>query len=464
MSQVSEAIKIFEKRRKFYKSIDVRIAAINQEDSWYNVRTRVLLSCDKATGFIQRKINVGNFMILLENISADNFPALLETIDRDELEVDGVKINFFDEKQHSLSFESWYRKSSERAEERWGIDWPLDVFKWSVGHKLQNEMSRILDDVSLRLNTYYPPYQDVYKAVREFLGLHEYAFREYDGRESICYILLPDYLTIKNCRLQGDQLDFEIKFHPLIDPSDLRLNIIGRGKTIKRRQETFNRNQIQKYGAFKLAKASLILKDTSDVHLYLFSKSRENEGPSVIRYVRNLKTTINSRLMANEIFGADIEKLTTWLHGLGRHRSERAHNLEHAMTILFHICGFSTEWLDLRKMAEDAPDILIFCPEPQALIVGECKTDVFGWKEMRKLKDRAKKLCQELKIDTYPAMLTCIQPNDIAEQTMEKARNESITILSTQEIDEILKMASRGRGASEVLRRYFQYGLKYPLK
>ena len=461
MSQVSEAIEIFKKRRKFYKSIDVRIAAINVEDSWYNVRTRVLLSCDKATGLIQRKINVGNFMILFENIGARNFPTLLETIDRDELEVDGVKINFFDEKQHRLSFEDWYRKNSERAKERWGIDWPLDVFKWSVAHKLQNEMSRILNDVSLRLNTYYPPYQDVYKVVREFLRLHEYAFREYDGRESICYTLLPDYLTIKNCRLQGDQLDLEIKFHPLIDPSDIRLNIIGRGKTIKRRQETFNRNQTQKCGAFKLAKASLILKDTSDVHLYLFSKGRENEGPSVIRYVRNPKTTINSRLIANEIFGASAERLTNWLHGLGRHRSE---DFEHAVSILLHICGFGTEWLDRGNLAENAPDILAFCSEPRSLIVGECKTDVFGWKDMRKLKDRAQNLCQELKIDTYPAMFTFIEPNDIDEQTRAKALSERITILTIQEIDEIIKMALRGSGAGDVLKRYFQYGLTYPLQ
>jgi hypothetical protein len=401
-------------------------------------------------------------MILFKNISADNFPTLIENIDRDEVEVDGIKINFFAEKPHSLSFEDWYCKSSERANERWSIDWPLDLFKWEVDHKFQNDMSRILKNVSFRLNCHDPPYEDVYKVVREFLGMHEYEFREYEGgRYSNCYILLPDYLAIRNCRLQGNQLDFEIKFHPSIDPSDLRLNVIAGGKTIKRLQKTFKRNQIQKDGVFKSAKASLILENTADVQLYPFLKGRENEGPSDIRNVRNLRTTINSRFMANDLFGASAEKLTNWLHGLGKQGSD---DFEHAVTILFHICGFSTEWLDRGNLAEDAPDILIFCPEPQALIVGECKTDVFGWKEMRKLKERAVKLYQEIRMDTYPTIFTCIEPNYINKETKEKASNERITILSAPEIDEILKMALRGSEAHDVLKTYFQYGLKYPIE
>jgi len=462
LSRVPEVIEIFKKRRKFYKSIDLRIAAINHENSWYNVRTRVLLSCNKPNNLVQRKIVVDDFMILFESISADNFPALLETIDRDAVEVDGIKIHFFAEKPHTLSFEDWYLKSSERANERWSVDWPLDVYTWEVEQKSQNEAQRILKNVSMRLKCHDPPYEDAYTVVREFLGLQEYEFREYEGgRYSKCYILLPDYLTVKNCRLEGKRLDFEIKFHPSIDSNDLRLSIIAGGKTIKRRIETFKRNQIRKSGVFKSVKASLILEDIVDAQLCPFLKGKEDEGPSDIRYIKNLKTTINSRFMANDVFGASAEKLMNWLHGTGKQGSD---DFEHAVTILFHICGFSTEWLDRGNLAEDAPDILIFSSEPQALIVGECKTDVFGWKEMRKLKDRAMKLCKEIKIDTYPTMFTCIEPKDIDEETRKKASDERITILSAPETDEILKMALRGSEAHDVLKTYFQYGLKYPIE
>jgi hypothetical protein len=458
VDEVAEAIKTFRKRGEFYKSIDVRTAAINYDNSWYNVRTRVLLSCEKPSNLVQKKIAVDDFTILLESISADDFPALLETINQGELEVGGIKIKFFSEKPHTLSFENWYLKSSERANERWSIDWPLDVYKWEAEQKFPSETQLVLRDVSMRLKCHDPPYEDAYTVVREFLGLQEYEFREYEGgRYSKCYILLPDYLTIRNCRLEGNRLDFEIDFHPSINPSDLRLSIIAGGKTIKRRLETFKRNQIHKSGVFKSVKASLILEDIVDAQLCPFLRGKENEGPSDIRYVKNLKTTINSRFMANDVFGANAEKLTDWLHGYGKQGSD---DFEHAVTILFHICGFSTEWLDRGNLAEDAPDILIFCSEPQALIVGECKTDVFGWKEMRKLKDRAMKLYREIKMDTYPTIFTCVESKDIDEETKKKASDERITILSAQEIDEILKLALRGSGAHDVLNTYFQYGLK----
>ena len=461
MSQVSEAIDIFKKRRKFYKSIDVRIAAINVEDSWYNVRTRVLLSSEKATKLIERKINVGNFMILFENISADNFPTLLETINRDEVKVDGVKINFFDGKSHELSFDNWYRKSSERAKERLGIDWPLDVFTWKVSHKFQNEATRLLEDVSLRLNCYDPPYEDVYMVCREFLELTEYQFRAYEGRESICYILLPNYLAIKNCMLQGDKLNFEAKFHPLIVHNDLRLNIIAKGKITQKLQETFDKKHIQKHRPFKVVEKTMVLKDTVDIQAYLFLKGQESKGPSDKRYVRNLKTMINPRFMAHEVFDVNADTLMEWLHGRGRNRAD---DFEHALTILLHMCGFVTEWLGYKGLAKDAPDIVAFCPVPNAVIVGECKIDVFQWKEIRKLKARAKELYQKLKIDTYPVMFTCLEPNDVTEEVRAKALNESITILTVEEIDEILGMALRGDRARDVLNRYFRFKLIHPLE
>ena len=457
MSKVPEAIEIFKKRMKFYKSIDLRIAAIRYENSWYNVRTRILLSHIKPTGLTRRVIDVGNFVIFFESLSADKFPDLLKDIDHDAVEVEGVKLNFFAEVQHNLTFESWYDKSSERAKERWNINWPLSVFKWSVQHKLQNEIFSIVENASLRLNTHDPAYENIYEVVREFLGLHEYLFREYQGRESECYILLPDYLTIENSILRGDRLDFEVKFHPLIDSNDLRLNLISRGRKVRRLQKKFTRKQVQKSGAFNSIKASLNLKDTSDVQMYLFQKSRESEGPSVRKDISNLKTAINPRFMANEIFGANTEKLKHWLHGLGKRKSD---DFEHAVSILFHISGFSAEWLDRGNLGEDAPDILAFCSEPRALIVGECKTDVFGWKELRKLKTRAMQLCQELKIDTYPVMLTCLKQNDIDETTRKKAQSETMKILGSQELEEMLRIALRGGKPRDVLNRYFHYPLK----
>lgn len=463
MSTASEAVEVYSSRRELFRSIDIRIAAVKHEDVWYNLRAVVLLSCDKVTNVTQRVVDVDNFMILCENVSAESFPALLDTIDRDEFEIDGIKIKFFAEQQHQLS-RDWYlsRKSSDLAHEQWNMDWPLDGFRWEVSHKLRNDISRILDNVSRRLRCNDPPYEDVYKAVREILGLQEYALRDYDGGQySVCFVLLPDYLAIKSCRLQGNRLVYEVKMHSSINPSNLRLGIIAGGKTIERYQKTFNRNQIRKSGTFKLGKGNMKLRDIADAQLYAFLKGRESQGPSDTKYIRNLKIMANPRFLANSIFGADAEKLTIWLHGNGKQGSD---DFEHAVAILFHLCGFSTEWLDRGNLAKDAPDVLIFSSEPRALIVGECKVDVFDWKDIRKLRERANRVFQEVGIDTYPTMFTSVKQDDVDMQTREKARNERITILASEEIDEILKMALRGSKPSDVLSRYFQQGLTHSLK
>jgi hypothetical protein len=458
LSMILEAVEVFKRRRKFYESIDMKIAAVNWEKAWHNVFTRVLLSSDKATHQTVREIDVGNFMVLSQNFGANDFPAFLETIEQDNFAVDGVEINFFAGTQHNLSFDDWHSNNSDKAREFFNIDWPLDVFKWQVAQKVQ-DVRHILKNVTSRLNCHNPPYEDVFEAVRDSLGLHEYLFREQDTeRYSTCYMLLPNYLSIGNCKLRGRKLSSEIRFHSSINPRDVRLNIIAEGRTLERRQEAFRKNQVRRSDGFCSIKASMSLPSAHGVQLYPFLKGRENEGPSERRYVRNLLSTANPRFAANEIFGASAEKLMDWLDGQGKRRSE---DFEHAITILLHVCGFSSEWLDRGNLAEDAPDILAFCSEPQALIVGECKTDVFGWKELIRVVDRAQELCQELRIDTYPVMFTSMELADVEKTTREKALDEYATIIGAQEIEEILKMALSGNEPRQVLARYFQYGLKY---
>ena len=459
---MSKAIEMYDKRRSFYKSIDIRIAAVNVESSWYNLRTRILLSCDEATELVQRNIDLGDFAIFSLIFRASDFPVLLQDIDQDRLEVDGIKVEFFAGQNHSLSYDDWPHASSERSRERWNIDWPLDVFRWETGHKFQNDMRRILENVSYKLNCHTPPYEDVYKTVRELLGLHDYEFREDDGgRQSSCAILLPNYLGITKCNLKGDQLDFEARFCPSVHYHDICLNIIAKGKGTQKCHVEFTKKDVKECPPFEVVRKRIRLRDSVDVQAYLFLKNMESEGPSDRRSARNLKATINPRFLAHETYDTNAERLTEWLHGDG---TVRADNFEHAVTILLHVCGFFTEWLGRKGLVEDAPDVVAFSPETQAMIVGECKTNVFGWKELRKLKERTKKLYQELKVDTYPVVFARIEQNDIDEETRMKARNDNVTILTIQEMNELLEMALRGSEARNVLNRYFQYVRPYSPK
>lgn len=437
---------LFRKRRKFYESIDVTTAAINHEDTWYNIRTRILLSSEKASDVTERKIDVGNFVILYKSIVADEFLKLLDDIDNDTLEVDGLKIKFFNGQTHHLKFEDRYSGHSERARERWGIDWPLDIFRWEASHKLENELDKIFKNINLRLNCCDPAYEDVYKAVREHLILSEYMFREYQSRGSHCYILIPDYVAVKNCKLIGNNFEVEVKFHDSIDINDLRLNLIARGKKTDRFQVDFKGIPIETCPPFNRIRKSLTLEDVAEVKSYLFVKGGEMEGPSDQRLTRNLKSTLNLRLTAHEAFDEVSERLLTWLRGEGKNPST---DFEYSVTALLHMCGFQTEWIGCRGLAQDAPDTFAFCSKPQALIIGECTTKIPDLNKLRKLKERAELLRKELKIKIYPVLFTCLEK--LTDDVENEARQNYITIIRSNKLKELFEAALKGRPTEEAL-------------
>lgn len=437
---------LFHKRQKFYENIDVRIAAICHEETWYNVRTRVLLSSEKASNVTVKKIDVGNFIILHESIEADEFLNLLENIDNDALEVDGLKIKFFNGQTHHLHFEDWCSRNSERAKERWNIDWPLDLFEWRVDHKLRNELSYIFKSINQRLNCYNPPYEDVYEAVRENFGLPESYFSKHDGRDSICSILIPDYTAIKECTLKGTDFEIEVKFHNSINVDDLRLNLIARGKKTKKFHRDFKGVSVATYPPFKLIHKSLALEDIAEVIAYLFMKEREIDEPSDQRQTRNLKSTLNLRLTAHEAFDEGSERLLTWLEGEGKRRSR---DFEYSVNALLYMCGFQTEWIGREGIFPDAPDIFAFCLEPQSLIIGECTIKIPDLNKVRDLKERAESLRQELKIEVYPIIFTCLE--NLGEAIEKEAQRNHITIINSDKLKDLFETALKGQPTEEAL-------------
>lgn len=438
---------LFHKRRKFFESIDVRIAAINHEDTWYNIRTRILLSSEKASGVTERKIDVGNFVISYKSIVNDEFLKLLDNIDNDTLEVDGLKIKFFNGQKHHLYFGDWCSRNSERAKERWNIDWPLDLFEWRVDHKLRNELSNIFKNINQRLNCYNPPYEDIYKAVRENFGLPEYYFSEHNGRDSICSILIPDYTAIEKCKLEGNNFVVEIKFRDSINVEDLRLNLIARGKKTNKFQIDFKGIPIETYPPFKWIRKPLVLEDVAEVNSYLFMKGGEMDGPSDQRQTRNLKSTLNLRLTAHEVFDEGAETLLTWLRG--EEKRDRSRRFEFAVTTLLYMCGFQTEWIGRPGWAQEAPDIFAFCFEPQALIIGECTTKVPDINKIRVLRERADSLKEELKIEIHPMLFTCLK--SLGDAVEKEARENWITTINSDKLKELFESALKGRPPKEAL-------------
>ena len=218
--------KIFRRRRNLYKSLDIVIAAVKHQDQWYNTRTKMLLSFDKAQEKSENVIDTGNFVVLHHVTRAGRFLKLLETINKNGcFTVNDLDVLFFDPQEHPrLDYWDWLSADSEKAKEAWKIDWPLYFFQWRSEHKLQNELNEIFKTVTPRLNCHDPPFESIFEAVRETLILRGQDFiRLSEARDSVCYLIMPSQAAIKDCILDGDDFRISVKLHESIDIQDLRL-------------------------------------------------------------------------------------------------------------------------------------------------------------------------------------------------------------------------------------------------
>lgn len=448
-NELLRCMQIFENRRAFYESMIVKIAAINYEGTWHNLVTLLLLSSEKASETIEKKVDLDDFFILHATKRADTFLEVLENLEKDSFELDGVPIEYFSKQTPPLRFEDRLSGSSSSAKERFQFEWPLYIFRWQQNHKLQNKLRNILEPISLRLNCYIPPYEDVYHAVREFIEVPEYYFSEYGSLYSSCDILMPEYIAIKKCNLEGNSFEIEAKFHNSINIDDLRLSLIVYGKTTERFHEDFKGITPKDEPPFKVANKTLTLKEAAEVKAYLFLKNREQYGSSDQVLIRNRKSTLNILLTAHAVFDEDSKGL--------RRQLSRRRDFEYAVATLLHLCGFYTE--RTGRLSGELPDILAFSPDKMALIVGECTTKAPEINKIMDLKKRANKLKRELKIDVYPILFTSVKRQDVKSGRPEAIAAPEATIVYFDRLERLYEMASRGRATKEIL--YHLLGRSY---
>jgi hypothetical protein len=95
LNRVSEAIELFNEQRAFYKSVDLLIAALNHNQTWYNIRTRILPVAKGAPTSSERMLEVKDFVIIHERLNLHEFEELLQNINTGIFEIDDLRINFF---------------------------------------------------------------------------------------------------------------------------------------------------------------------------------------------------------------------------------------------------------------------------------------------------------------------------------------------------------------------------------
>ena len=443
--ELSNCLELYEDRRDLYKIIDLKIAAIRHDQTWYNIRTRVLPLAKGVPDRCDKMIDLEDFVVLHQKLNSNQFAKLLQDIETNDFKIDGFKINFFNDQTPPLRLQDHYRGDSLKARELWDIEWPVDPYYWELSHKLTNQLTRIFDEIDKKLRCYDPPYKDIEEAIRDLLELPDYVFRHTD-KNSKCIILLPTFIAIEHAKLKGRTLETEMRFHEAIDPKHMLLSVIGYGRETYRYQENIEGGKIEKSPPYVSVSKSFKIKDVADAQLYLFSSKRNKHGYCDQRLVRNLKSMLNPRIAFHEFFDEGSGTLFQWLEG--ETKKDIAHRFECAVVTLLHMCGFRTEWLDYHGMAQRAPDILAFCTDPELVIVGECTTEMPDRDKCKTLKERADNLEAEFQANIYPIMFTSF-PMTSSE------RNEfwryDVSLVTPETLRKVHDMASRGKTLKEIL-------------
>lgn len=445
---LSPAIKVFEKYRHLYDSIDVKASVARKDDCWYNVRTRILLNYSKKAKTTRRLVDTGNFVIISQTIKANRFNQLIKNLSSERIEIGGLKIRFLEEGgKLNLQLNRNYIGNSQLCKERLGVDWPTYAFHHRTQFKLGSYYS---EEITPRLKCHNPAYEDIFEAVNEVVGRLEWGFQPNYADESSCYILMPNYVAFGECNLNGNVLDVNVKFHEVLDVSTLCLNLIHKGKETKRSQVWFDEGSIESAGRYNTAHKRITIKDAALVQLYLFVEGRNKDGVADERSVINRRMSLNPRLVAHEAFDMDSRFLKELLQG----ESGNPHDFEYGVAVLLHTLGFLTEWTGYKG---PKPDLLAFCPESESWIVGECTTGIFDWRKLKALKDRATKVANAVKESTYPVMFTSLKLGDLEQGVITKALTEGIIIIPSKEIQNLFEMSLRGTGSKDAFDQYLKY-------
>ena len=443
---------LFQRIGVFYKSVDLRIAAIYQNKQWYNCRSVVLFSHSQFQDSSQSvMVNTENFGIFRFSVKAEDMMNVLkETLATGRLCIADYTFIFGGKNDPLplLTYEGWVSRNSERSRERFGIEWPADYFKWDLNHELSNSLSSIFDEIDTKVKCLDPPYESVYDLVRSSMKIPLYDFTySSNANRSVLYLIFPIFLAIDECSLDGNRFECNIRFHESIDPPSISISVIGKGPSTKRKKLDFLEvRTLEK--PILAAKTSTILDDVSDVRIFLCSENKP-VGAIDEKELRNRRSNINQRLIAHEVFDGGSETFQEMLSAKKKHNESG--NFEWSVATLLHFSGFQSELLGSRDLG-DVPDILAFYPDGNVLIVGECTLKVPDNSKVSALLERSKRLRESINVEVLPVIFSNVEMKSLQDIPPAEVKK-----LGSEKLKEIFDMVSRGASTREIYDRIFRW-------
>ena len=271
---------------------------------------------------------------------------------------------------------------------------------------------------------------------------------ELPGMAAMLTVLAPSYAKIESSeQIDGKHLSVRVQGPPRSDASAFRVNSIMRGLdgSAERLSLEFTEEHRVDSPGYARFDRNVELASTPLVDLFLIYRG---EHVDELRLVLPIRDTPNPRLLAHLAFDDQGAKLREYLFP---ETPKASGGFEMAVAWLFHFCGFEVVSYGVppAKLDEEI-DLLAFMPFAKAVMSLECKASELKTDKLVLLANRRDKL--KAALPDHDIMAAAVTALDHAtEPERREARGLDISILTRNEMEEILTMAERHASAQEVM-------------
>jgi len=423
---------VFDGNKMFYESIDVWTMAIKQNDTWENYYTKIMPTF-KATAETGRVIETDRFMVLHESHNVGDFNRILEALKNDKMNICGVEIslnvskNFRSDKDMDYLYREW-------SIEQFRIEYPL--YEYEIYPSSSPSLPRNLETELLSLSE---PYKDLREVMQELLRIRSSSH----SWGSVC-ILLPIFLSLRECFFDQNALRFTAEFHKKM-ASQIVLGFILRNSEgeSKRYSKPLNKDMLKvsgdlcRYEDYEPVDDNIVSAEVIVHH---------NEIPFIVHSKEAIRLGLSPPLEIFKNFWSE-EYLLSCLNG---EHADQA--FEWSVATLLTFCGFTVLWIGWGKgrIALGGADILAFYED--TITVVECTTGSIGTEKIDKLLTATRTIQETLGLGEkssqkiIPLIFTC---SKVSPATRKSCQNSGVRIRGSEEIEQIFDSVKRNKAIAE---------------
>ena len=437
---------VFNGNKMFYETINVWTMAVRQNDTWVNYYTKIMPT-SKATRQTGKVIETDRLMVLHDSHSINDFSKILEDLKSEKMNVCGFEIrhdvarNFHPDQDVEYLYQEWIK-------EQYRTEYPL--YKYEVRSSSTPSSPR---NIETELRSLSKPYKDQWDVMHELLRIRSGGYQW----GSVC-ILLPVFLSLKECFFDQNALRFTAEFHKkMVNQIVLGFILRNSGGRSRRYSKPINKEMLQvsgdfcHYGDYEPVKDDII---SAEVIL------RHSKIPFIINSKEAIRLGLSPPLEMFKRFWSD-EYLLSCLNGeLG----DKA--FEWSISTLLTFCGFKILWIGWGKgrIKLGGADLLALYKDTVTVV--ECTIGTVRTAKIDKLLVATKNIRQTLGLrdkSTQKIVSLIFTSSEVSPATIESGEKSGVRIRGPKEIAQIYDAVVKNKSTQEIVtlvrgREYYSQG------